>query len=159
MTEAICKCGAPLSEGAAFCSACGQRVAATGSSTSGKGLMLITVIGVIALLIGAIYLLKGAEESADRRLAELEQGADRSEQELRAFEEAMRQVGVADPPPVRTATHDREVILPEFKLLRPGISYEEAESIIGFPGTEISSTDLGGIRTIMFAWTNPTVPT
>lgn len=153
MTEATCKCGAPLSEGAAFCSTCGQRVAESPSSTSGKGWILIAVVGVIAFFVGGFYLLRGAEEDARRRTVETARDADRAEQELRVYQEAGRQLGDGSAPTY--GSNDREVILHEYNLLQSGISYEEAERIIGFPGTEISSTDLGGIRTIMFAWSNP----
>jgi septal ring-binding cell division protein DamX len=34
------------------------------------------------------------------------------------------------------------------------VTYEEVVKIIGFEGTEMSSTEIGGIKTIMYSWQN-----
>lgn len=54
------------------------------------------------------------------------------------------------------------ITLAEYELLVDGISYEEAVEIIGAPGAEQSSSTTpplpghpNGMRTAMYAWTNP----
>lgn len=49
-------------------------------------------------------------------------------------------------PPVITAS--------EFTELRDGMSYAEAQKVIGAPGEVISSSNLGGISTQMYMWKN-----
>ena len=50
---------------------------------------------------------------------------------------------------------DDTVTMAEFQKLKNGMSYAEAVKIIGFAGTEMSSGDIGGIRSGMYSWTNP----
>ncbi|SMP05774.1 protein of unknown function [Laceyella tengchongensis] len=47
-----------------------------------------------------------------------------------------------------------EVTMEEFKKIKNGMTYEEVVKIIGFEGTEMSSSELGGIKTIMYSWQN-----
>jgi hypothetical protein len=47
-----------------------------------------------------------------------------------------------------------EVTMEEFKKIKNGMTYEEVVKIIGFEGTEMSSTEIGGIKTIMYSWQN-----
>jgi hypothetical protein len=47
-----------------------------------------------------------------------------------------------------------EVTMEEFKKIKNGMTYEEVVEIIGFEGTEMSSTEIGGIKTIMYSWQN-----
>jgi hypothetical protein len=42
----------------------------------------------------------------------------------------------------------------EYDGLKEGISYSEAVSIIGVSGEELSRSDLAGISTVMYSWTN-----
>lgn len=42
----------------------------------------------------------------------------------------------------------------EYTSLREGMSYSEAVSIIGASGEELSRSDLAGISTVMYSWTN-----
>jgi zinc ribbon protein len=42
----------------------------------------------------------------------------------------------------------------EYESLREGMSYSEAVSIIGASGEELSRSDLAGISTVMYSWTN-----
>lgn len=51
---------------------------------------------------------------------------------------------------------DEETItLEEYSQLSTGMSYEDAVKVIGFAGTEQSSSDIAGMRTVMYAWANP----
>ncbi|AUS08335.1 hypothetical protein C1X05_05485 [Laceyella sacchari] len=47
-----------------------------------------------------------------------------------------------------------EVTMEEFKKIKNGMTYEEVVKIIGFEGTEMSSSEIGGIKTIMYSWQN-----
>lgn len=49
---------------------------------------------------------------------------------------------------------DNEVTMEEYKKIKNGMSYEEVVEIIGFEGTEMSSNELAGIKTIMYSWQN-----
>jgi uncharacterized protein DUF3862 len=42
----------------------------------------------------------------------------------------------------------------EFDQVREGMSYEEVAQIIGASGEVLSSSDLGGTKTIMYSWQN-----
>lgn len=42
----------------------------------------------------------------------------------------------------------------QYGQLQTGMSYDEAVRIIGDPGEEITSSDLGGIRTVGYSWKN-----
>jgi Domain of Unknown Function with PDB structure (DUF3862) len=47
-----------------------------------------------------------------------------------------------------------EVTMEEFNKIKNGMTYEEVVKIIGFEGTEMSSSEIGGIKTIMYSWQN-----
>ena len=42
----------------------------------------------------------------------------------------------------------------EYEQVGEGQTYEEVTAIIGEPGREISSSDLAGMRTVMYSWSN-----
>lgn len=42
----------------------------------------------------------------------------------------------------------------EYEQVNDGQTYEEVTAIIGQPGREISSSDLAGMRTVMYSWSN-----
>lgn len=42
----------------------------------------------------------------------------------------------------------------EYNRLREGMSYSEAVEVIGTSGEELSRSDLAGISTVMYSWTN-----
>lgn len=56
--------------------------------------------------------------------------------------------------PAGTARDGGTVTLAKFSQLQPGMSYEAAEKVMGFPGTEQSSSEVAGVRTVMYAWAN-----
>jgi len=41
-----------------------------------------------------------------------------------------------------------------YDQLREGMSYAQVKDIVGFPGEELSSVELGGISTKMYMWQN-----
>jgi hypothetical protein len=47
-----------------------------------------------------------------------------------------------------------EATMEEFKKIKNGMTHEEAVKITGFEGTEMSSTEIGGIKTVMYSWEN-----
>ncbi|SFJ71288.1 DUF3862 domain-containing protein [Thermoflavimicrobium dichotomicum] len=48
----------------------------------------------------------------------------------------------------------KEVTMKKFKKIKNGMSYEEVVRIIGFEGTEMSSSEVAGIKTVMYSWQN-----
>ncbi len=48
------------------------------------------------------------------------------------------------------------VTMAEFSQIKPGMSYEEVEAIIGSPGEEMSRSELAGFTTVMYVWKNAT---
>jgi len=42
----------------------------------------------------------------------------------------------------------------EYGQLRDGMTYSQVQAIIGAPGQELSRSDLAGIVTVMYSWTN-----
>lgn len=55
---------------------------------------------------------------------------------------------VADTPAVAA----QGLTLQQYGQLQTGMSYERTVAILGRPGEEISSTDIGGIKTVMYQW-------
>lgn len=47
------------------------------------------------------------------------------------------------------------VTLTEYNLLKTGFSYDSVCKIIGSPGQELSSSEIGGYKTVMYMWSNP----
>lgn len=45
-----------------------------------------------------------------------------------------------------------QIRMNQYETLREGISYSTAVSILGCRGVELSSSNIGGIRTIMYMW-------
>ena len=43
----------------------------------------------------------------------------------------------------------------EYNRLQTGVTYQQAVQIIGESGQEISRSDLAGIVTVMYGWSNP----
>lgn len=50
---------------------------------------------------------------------------------------------------------DRTVTAAEYARLTTGMSYQQAVGIIGFEGEELSRSEIAGITTVMYQWTNP----
>lgn len=48
------------------------------------------------------------------------------------------------------------VTLTQFNQLRDGMSYKEAVAILGSEGVEQSSSNVAGIKTVMYAWNGNT---
>lgn len=40
----------------------------------------------------------------------------------------------------------------QYQQLRDGMSYAEAQRVLGGPGEELSSSTIGNIRTVMYKW-------
>lgn len=47
---------------------------------------------------------------------------------------------------------DCEATLTAYQALKNGITYESAARIIGCKGSELSSTEMAGFKTVMYAW-------
>lgn len=47
------------------------------------------------------------------------------------------------------------VTMAKFSVLQNGMTYSQAESAIGFAGSEVSRTNIAGITTVMYSWANP----
>lgn len=56
----------------------------------------------------------------------------------------------AAPPP----RADRTVTAAEYARLTTGMTYRQAVEIIGFEGEELSRSEIAGITTVMYQWTN-----
>lgn len=50
---------------------------------------------------------------------------------------------------------DRTVTAAEYARLATGMTYRQAVEIIGFEGEELSRSEIAGITTVMYQWTNP----
>ena len=48
----------------------------------------------------------------------------------------------------------QSVSLAEFQQIQSGMTYSQVVGIVGFQGTEVSRSDLGGISTVAYAWRN-----
>lgn len=48
-----------------------------------------------------------------------------------------------------------QITMAKYLQLKNGMTIEQVESIVGRPGEELSSNEIGGIKTIMFMWQNP----
>ncbi len=48
----------------------------------------------------------------------------------------------------------QSVSLAEFRQIQSGMTYAQVVSVVGFQGTEASRSDLGGISTVMYEWSN-----
>ena len=57
------------------------------------------------------------------------------------------------PAPARASRN--VVTLAKYSQLQTGMTYRESTDIIGAPGEEISRSDLAGIVTVMYMWSNP----
>lgn len=58
-------------------------------------------------------------------------------------------------PAVSLQTSEAVVSLSEFLSLADGVSYQAAVAVIGGAGTEISRSEIAGISTVMYSWSNP----
>lgn len=66
--------------------------------------------------------------------------------------------------PVATASSETRVTSParrsdqitmaQYNQIQPGMSYSEVVAILGRDGEEMSSSDVAGIRTILYGWSN-----
>ena len=53
------------------------------------------------------------------------------------------------------ADRTRTVTAAEYARLATGMTYRQAVEIIGFEGEELSRSEIAGITTVMYQWTNP----
>lgn len=53
--------------------------------------------------------------------------------------------------------HDTTTTLAKYLRLEDGMSYEEVVGICNRRGTEMSRSNIAGIRTVMYSWSNPDV--
>ena len=56
------------------------------------------------------------------------------------------------PAPVEQSKEQTGVNMQNYTTLQTGMTYEEVVSILGKQGEEMSSTDMGGYKTIMYKW-------
>lgn len=42
----------------------------------------------------------------------------------------------------------------DYERIVPGMNYEQVQSIIGIPGTELSRSEIAGYTTVMYSWKN-----
>lgn len=47
-----------------------------------------------------------------------------------------------------------KVTMAKFKAIKKGMSYKQVVKILGFEGEEMSSSDVAGYSTVMYAWRN-----
>lgn len=78
------------------------------------------------------------EAKADASLAESTAQAERRQAELKALQEAN-----AARPQMNAAN---------FAKIREGMTYEEVVAIVGQPSQLLSSSEIGGIKTVMYQW-------
>jgi hypothetical protein len=66
----------------------------------------------------------------------------------------MTQTATRTPVPTREAVAPRTsgVTLANFNRIREGMSYQEVVSILGSPGELTASSDVAGIKTVMYQW-------
>jgi hypothetical protein len=69
--------------------------------------------------------------------------------------EARRQADANEGAATTDAKAAETITLPEFEQIKTGMSYAQVVAIVGFDGTEQSSNEFGGTKTIMYAWSNP----
>lgn len=53
------------------------------------------------------------------------------------------------------ATLGATITMSKFEQVKEGMSYEQVKEIIGDSGAVISSSELGGVKTVMYQWQNP----
>ena len=91
------------------------------------------------------------EEELAAQAAEAERRAEVERERLEAVRRAEQQQRENR----RRAEDARTVTAAEYQQLQTGMSYQQAVEIIGYRGEEISRTDIAGITTVMYQWTNP----
>ena len=135
------KCGAAIDAGQAFCSSCGAQQGAQSETTSepvpakGFGCGRAILIG-LAVLFGLAVL--GILLNPD--------GMGPSSTFSQSSRSSLN--GGSSGFSVYTIT------INEYNQIRDGMSYSEVVRIIGEPGTELSSGDIAGFRTVMYSWEN-----
>jgi hypothetical protein len=65
-----------------------------------------------------------------------------------------RRVKPPVPEPPAPAAANKNITMEKYGQLRNGMSYAQVCRILGKQGTEISSSELGGISTVMYSWQN-----
>jgi len=48
----------------------------------------------------------------------------------------------------------KKITAAEYGKIREGMTYPEVANIVGDPGEEVTSSDIAGIRTVMYSWAN-----
>jgi hypothetical protein len=94
-------------------------------------------LGVAAAIVAVIIVLSAIGQCS-RRAASVTAAADSSVSDASV--------------PASAAAPGSGVTLAAFSRLHSGMTYEAAVKILGSPGEELSSSDLGGIHTVMFMW-------
>ena len=121
--------------------------------------VVATIIVTIACAVPDQAPQMSTEVEAEPQLTEEELAAQAAEAERRAEVERERLEAVRRAEQQQRenrirAEDARTVTAAEYSLLQAGMSYQEAVEIIGFPGEEISRSDIAGITTVMYQWTN-----
>lgn len=101
----------------------------------------------------------GAESATVRRSAVV---GDLGEREMTARKLAARMLlgavlapailTLSDPPAQASPGNSPLATMAEYNQIKSGMSYAQVVEIIGGPGTEMSSSDIGGIHTVMYMW-------
>jgi len=135
MTKPCPFCAEQIQQEAVFCKHCRRELTAAGSAKSAgaapKSSPIVKYGGGFLLACVALALVSGAfgplgsNTTSDGRFV------------------MPQSIG---PGPVATKA--------EFDRLQEGITYEQAVQIIGAPGEVQSSSDLAGIKTVMYGWAN-----
>ncbi|RAL21426.1 DUF3862 domain-containing protein [Thermoflavimicrobium daqui] len=109
-----------------------------------KWLLGIGAFIVIAAMIGAM--------NDDGKTSTVEETTQAATSESSSQENSTPEP--SSQPVEQNATENKEVTMEKFKQIKSGMSYEEVVKIIGFEGTEMSSNELAGIKTVMYSWQN-----
>lgn len=144
-------CGAQCTVGH-FCQQCGHklRTQRTASSQVLRGLRIAgivcgTILGVLIVLGAVVQHFESPEDRARRETMASEQAR---------YEQANPQPAARSSSLSSLFSSPAVVTKSEYDQLENGISYEQARSIIGEPGEELSRSDIAGIITVMYAWKN-----
>jgi hypothetical protein len=67
---------------------------------------------------------------------------------------ALAPMGAPDAVAVQPVRRSDQITLAQYSQLQSGMSYAEVVEILGREGEEMSSSDVAGIRTVMYGWSN-----